>query len=324
MLNKQQIKSIKAIEGWDEFVKIVPPPSQRKGELLAMAKRGEPRPSYKDWLGESLGRYTNKNTSTYDPKFNKEIRRLAPHWFIDKIAEKKKQLIEMAKRGDSRPSDPTSPLKQALSRYTSKNSTAYYPEFDKEIRQLAPQWFIDTTAKKKKQLIAMAKRGEPKPKVIDHLGSALKSYTSPKNNSYNPEFDKEIRRLAPQWFVKTSDEKKKQLLAMAKNGDPRPTVRSHPLGSSLLCYTNKNKGTYDPKFNKEIRRSAPQWFIDKIAEKKKQLIAMAKSGDPKPPFGKHLLGEPLCRYTSKRHCLYDSEFDKEIKKLAPHWFKKAA
>ncbi len=326
MLNKRQIKSIKAIDGWDEFAKEAPSSSRKKRELLALAKRGEPRPVIrKHPLGSALCCYTNKRQKLYDPKFDKEVRKLAPSWFIKTADENKKQLIAMAKIGKSRPGKWKHPLGSALSCYANKHHKLYDPKFDKQIRKLAPQWFVKTSDKHKQQLIAMAKGGEPRPVQNKHpLGSALCRYTNKKKPTYDPKFDKKIRRLTPSWFVHTLSENKKQITAMAKRGEPRPGEKKHPLGSALSCYTNKKKPTYDPKFDKEIRKLAPQWFVKTSLENKKQLIAMAKGGEPRPVQNKHPLGSALYCYTNKNRNTYDAKFDKEIRQLTPNWFKKAA
>ncbi len=329
LLNKRQIRSIKTIDGWDEFVKEAHSSSEKKRELLAMAKRGEPRPVWGiHVLSRPLSRYTNKKNNTYDFKFNKQIRKLAPQWFIDTVAENKKQLIAMAKRGEPRPNGKTHSLGHTLCNYINKHGSTYEPKFDKLIRKLAPHWFVNTADEKKKQLLAMAKKGGSRPIKAKHpLAEMLIVYTNKTKNCYDPKFDKEIRQLAPHWFVSQSDianDKKQQLLEMAKRGEARPSSRSHPLGGVLLHYTGKT-GCYDPKFDKQIRKLAPHWFVDTATENKKQLIAMAKRGQSRPSHKKHPLGPSLSRYTNKTNTTsYDPKFDKAIRELAPQWFVKTA
>ena len=52
---------------------------------------------------------------------------------------------------------------------------------------------------------------------------------------------------------------KKELLRMAKAGEPRPQQRKDKIGSALIRYTCKGHGSYDPNFTKEINKLAPQW-----------------------------------------------------------------
>lgn len=57
---------------------------ENKKQLLEMARKEEPRPrAQKTQLGQALGNYTRKSDSSYNPKFDKEIRELAPHWFVN-------------------------------------------------------------------------------------------------------------------------------------------------------------------------------------------------------------------------------------------------
>jgi hypothetical protein len=55
--------------------------TNKKQELIALAKSGAKRPSQKSPLGGVLSNYTSKSSSSYDPDFDKEIRTLRPDWF---------------------------------------------------------------------------------------------------------------------------------------------------------------------------------------------------------------------------------------------------
>ena len=44
--------------------------------------------------------------------------------------------------------------------------------------------------------------------------------------------------------------------------------------------------------------------------------------DPRPKFMKHPLGVVLNSYSNKSQNSFDPEFAEQIRKLAPHWFKK--
>jgi len=174
-------------------------------------------------------------------------------------------------------------------------------------------------AGKKQQLLAMAKRGEPRPQQKHPLGDVFVNYVRKDSKSYDFEFREAIIKFAPQWFG--SFHHKQQLLEMAKLGEERPN-KQFVLGRVLCHYTIRYSGTYDPSFDKQIRKLAPHWFINKITtvEKKQQLIEMAKRGEKRPSCRKHPLGKVLFHYTNQSAC-YDSVFDKQIRKLAPHWFK---
>jgi len=145
MLKKWQISALESIEGWDEFLNEESSSDKKKKLLLEMARNGEPRPKSKKHPGVALSNYISKSSNAYDSEFDKKIRKLAPHWFVDAVAEKKKLLLEMAKNGEPRPKcvfgQKSNPLGRALRDYISKSSGSYDPTFDKQIRKLAPHWF---------------------------------------------------------------------------------------------------------------------------------------------------------------------------------------
>jgi hypothetical protein len=317
-LSQRDIQLIESIPDWEWEGNAYA--IKNKKQLIEMAKRGEPRPKHP--LARKLSVYICKSATAYDSEFDKEIRKLRPDWFVGIIVENKNKLIEMAKRGEPKPRR-KDPLGRSFKHYTSVGSHArkklskyYDSEFDKELRKLRPDWFVDAT-EYKKQLIEMAKRGEPKPKRGCHaLWCVLSNYIHKTSKSYDPKFNKKIRKLRPDWFVNTAVENRKQLIEMAKRGEPRPAQRS-PLGGPLCEYTNKKKkGSYNSEFDKEIRKLRPDWFVNIATENKKKLIAMAKRGEPRPIKRKHPLGACLSNYLS-----YDSGFNKEIRKLRPDWFK---
>ena len=66
----------------DWFVSQIQIASQKKQELIRMAKNGENRPSYnKTRIGQALSNYTRKSSHVYDAEFDKLMRELRPDWF---------------------------------------------------------------------------------------------------------------------------------------------------------------------------------------------------------------------------------------------------
>jgi hypothetical protein len=253
-----------------------------------------------------------------------------PGWidFVEELsssAENKKLLLEMARNGEPRPSCKLNKLGGCLVEYTNKNKGSYDPEFDKQIRKLRPDWFTNTADKNKEQLLEMARNGKPRPSFKTKLYGRLFGYVNKNNGSYDPEFDKQIRKLRPDWLENTADKNKEQLLEMARNGKPRPN-KPNKLGVVLCSYTNKNSGSYDPEFTAKIRELRLDWFVSKsdIAdEKKERLLEMARNGEPRP--NKHnKLGVALCSYTTSGQSAYDSEFDIKVRNLRPDWFANTA
>jgi hypothetical protein len=243
----------------------IPQTQIKKNKLIEMAKNKSPRPSQKTKEGTALCSYTYKNHKSYCPIFDKTIRKLAPNWFIGKsqIANQKKQyLLNLAKNKSPRPSQKTKEG-TALCSYTYKNHQSYCPIFDKTIRELAPNWFVSRkqiTNHMKQKLIDMANNGEPKPTNKTKEGRALSNYICKGHGSYCPKFEKTIRKEATNWFNKVQI-KKNKLIEMAKKGGPRPSQKTKE-GSALSSYTCKS-GSYCKKFDRKIRKIAPNWFIVK-------------------------------------------------------------
>lgn len=114
---------------------------------------------------------------------------------------------------------------------------------------------------KKEKLLKMAAQGKPRPNAKKHpLGMPLNKYISKSSTCYDSEFDEKIRKLAPSWFVNTAEENKKALLELAKNGQPRPKFKETKLGTVLKFYTTPAASSFDPEFNKKIRKLVPSWF----------------------------------------------------------------
>jgi hypothetical protein len=218
-------------------------------------------------------------------------------------------------------------LGKALVRFITSGSSRD-PNFIKEITKAAPQWFVtrsEIAHQKKLKLMELARQGKPRPNQKTHLGRALCNYTCRKCGSYDPNFTKEIQEAAPKWFASTRDvgkQNKRRLLALAKKGKPRPGQKTQP-GQALCRYTGKTSPSYDPFFDKQIRTKAPLWFVKTSDQKKRQLLEIARKKLPRPN-SKTKLGHSLCHYTSKTSGAYDPVFDKNIRKLAPHWFKKCS
>jgi len=239
---------------------------------------------------------------------------------------KKTQLLEMARNGDKRPSQRTYPLGTALGSYTIKGSEIFDEDFTKQIKEIAPDWFVsrsNTANTKKAQLLEIARNGEPRPHQTKHsLGRSLCSYTTKGRAIFDEDFTKQIKEIAPHWFENTANTKKAQLLEMARNGDKKPHRETVP-GTALHSYTTKGRDTFDEDFTKELKEIAPDWFVSRsntANTKKAQLLEIARNGEPRPHQTKHSLGTALGSYTIKGSEIFDEDFTKQIKEIAPHWF----
>ena len=151
-----------------------------------------PYPSAKSTDPEErcLGEWFSTQRKAYRKgKLSKErIKKLEsemPHWswtpVTDQTNKRKQQLIEIARKGESRPHSKTK-LGQALGDYTCKSKDCYDPEFDNKIRRLAPHWFVDTASENKKQLLEITQKKESRPSQKTKLGRVLSNYTNTYNN----------------------------------------------------------------------------------------------------------------------------------------------
>lgn len=321
---KDEVKNVVHISFWQTDEKS---PKINKSKLIEIAKNGDPRPNQKKHpLGIVLNNYICKNGGSYDPIFDAKIRKLAPHWFANHVKMNKDKIFEMAKNGEPRPNAKNS-LGSVFRNYMNKSNSSYDPIFTEKIRKLAPHWFTNQVELNKLKLVQMAKKGVGRPtKSKSPLGHLLCNYTNQNNQCFDSSFNKTIRELAPSWFVVTKDVNKQKLIDIAKKGENRPNQKKNPLGGLLSSYICKKSLSYDPVFDKKIRKLAPHWFKSKseIASQKKQiLIAMARGGEPRPHSKKHPLGAVFNNYISKGigGC-HDPVFTKKIRKLAPHWFRK--
>lgn len=230
---------------------------------------------------------------------------------------KKEELLAMP-NGSSRPTRNSHPeLAGFLVDATTQGRNGYDAEFDKKIRKKQSHWFISIADIEKRELLSMP-TGCKKPinPMINKIAGSLGRFTSPQSQSYDANFDKEIRVKQPRWFVKIAETKKQQLLSMPR-GCKRPSG-AHPLWSALNEYTNQNRHSYNAEFDKTIKKRQPHWFVTQrqVAAQKRAELLRLKRGSKKP---EHLKGS-LQNYISKTSRCYDSIFDKTIRRRQPHWF----
>jgi hypothetical protein len=130
----------------------------------------------------------------------------------------------------------------------------YFPELGRRL----------SSPERNKQLLAeMAGNGDPRPTQKTRIGRMLSEYTKPSSVMYDAKFHKKMKKLRPDWFwsqTEVANQKKKELLRMAKNGEKRPSYEKTKLGQALSNYTRKSSPAYDAVFDKTIRKLRPDWF----------------------------------------------------------------
>lgn len=327
-LSESRINLLEKIDGWKEFAivsrsEIV---ADNKKTIFDLAKGGAVRPTKgKHPLAGAFNEYISPKSSSYDQAFTLEIQTLRPDWFPSiMVSQKKQQLLQLATDGGDKPPR-GSMLYNCLKKYMNPNSDVYDPEFKSQILLARPDWFVgrkDGSNRKKQELLKLAAEKSGKPSQRTVLGNAFCRYTNPNNGCYDNVFVKKIQKLAPDWLLTITervDENKKELLKAAISGSKKP---KH-LSNRLSFYTTKNSGCYDRKFDKQIRKLRPDWFMTnkaKAGQKKLEILKLASSGSKKP-LQSHYLGNVLNKYTNKNSGCYDPKFDKQIRKLRPDWFK---
>lgn len=240
------------------------PSAHQKQILLEMARSGQAKP-INNPLRKNLRYYTCKSSGRYDPEFTKRIKELNPDWLVPQMILNKRLLIDMAAKGELKPSHKTH-LGQVFRTYTQKSSKIYDPKFTKKIRGLRPDWLetLNELMNKKKQiLIDMATKRGAKPSLKTSMGKFLYICTLKSSVYFDPELTNEIKKLAPNWLTPSRPERtsqtKRLLLDMASKGEQKPSSKTS-LHKALCRYTRKSYNSYDPVFTKQIKKIAPHWF----------------------------------------------------------------
>jgi Uma2 family endonuclease len=230
--------------------------------------------------------------------------------------QRQQELLDMAARGEPRPNKHKDRRGTWLCCYTTPSQSGYDPPFDQKIRKLFPQWFFDSTAEHKRQLLKMMRDGKPKPPKNSTLGQALRSYLRSDRGTFDPEFKKLTAKLSPEHWntVTVKSKEKEELLVIASQGGPKPrkdSVIGRRFRNVAKCKTEANRKLFD-----RICKINPNWLWHDASYYKKLFLEMARRGDPKP-VSNSKLGAKLYRYMDPRYKAFDAKFVKAIKKIAP-------
>ena len=200
--------------------------TNNKKTLMEMAIHGEPKPVGKNRLATAINRYANSNHSVFDSEFYEQIKKIRPDWFVDTAKENKKTILEIAKSNRLKPKS-NEKLYRRMCDYICKTSKSYDASFNIKIRELRPDWFVDTAVENKKQLIILAENSQARPRQRKNkLGERLINYTNKSSSSYDKEFDIKIRELRPDWFI--------------RNWDTRPAINFLPFEEAREFARNLN------------------------------------------------------------------------------------
>jgi len=226
--------------------------------------------------------------------------------------QRKKLLLEMARRGDARPACHT-PLGFALPHYTNPSSSGYDAHFTAELGLLRPSWVWQQRVTKemiKADLLECARKGT-KP-TSKRLCKALYHYMAA-----DALFEAAIISLQPSWARRGKPtERMEELLLRARSGAPKPKY------GTKLWRTWRDLMDRYPAFKAELYAIAPQWsLVGYSAAKKEQFLARARRGEPRPLCRAHNKTElsdarSLKSWVDPRSDYYDAIFAAEITKTA--------
>ena len=191
-----------------------------------------------------------------------------------------------------------------------------------------PREWVNDPRGKKENLITLAQSGGSRPSegknssVLEVSHARMLTKYTTKGRTYDPAFDKKIRRIRPEWFTDSVKLKKEQILELARSVTKRPVAGKHPLAAAFHSYTSEQNLAFDPEFTQELKALTPSWFKKPSQEKKNELIELAKIKGSKKPTQPGTLGKALSRYVNPKCVCFDASFVGELKSLAPHWFHK--
>jgi hypothetical protein len=305
---------------------------QEKQELLKLAQANVQRPSKaKSQYGKWIWRLTSPKSNNYDEAFAQKLKTLVPHWFVfpkreDKIKGKKEKverLLNMAKANEPRPKRGTKE-ERVLRSYCDSKDSAYDPVFLDQLKKINPNWIPASHGEQrdqtKKQLLDLAASGAKKPTYRQsYLAKRFSDFTNRYSRFYDAEFTQVIKNLNPNWFVDPIENAKQLIVQMAQDGKPKPVVKRKTIGWKFHRWTNPKSRWFDRKLYDQLKSIRPDWFLSSSYKKKETLFNLAAQKMPRP---KDSLAHCLNAYTQKSSKCYDQYFTKEIKLLAPHWFRK--
>lgn len=173
---------------------------EKKEALLALAKSGAPKPSFRSVMGKHLSRYIHKSSRQYDPAFHAEIDKLST-WLDDiratrhreeKWREELKEVLNLKDRPahDSREGQ--------LLRFAMKKDD----DFRTWIISKKPEWFpmLAKPELSKEYLLDLARNGGKKPHPHSKAWAYLKACMHPQSEDFDPQFLADIITARADWF----------------------------------------------------------------------------------------------------------------------------
>lgn len=115
----------------------------KKKAIVKFASEGKEKRQLSRDLYSALSHYVSSASKSFDPKFAKQIIKIRPEWFLDRMVTNGvvlRRLIKLAENGSPRP-NPRSSDGHWLTRYTNRANRHFDPRIATVLRKVAPSWF---------------------------------------------------------------------------------------------------------------------------------------------------------------------------------------
>jgi len=118
---------------------------------------------------------------------------------------------------------------------------------------------------RKSLILSLAESGAQKPKTNTSLGGCMLSYIIKSSPVYDKDFHAQLKKIRPDWFLKSVDVNKKMLLNMARSKEHKnKIIEDNVMRRNLSNYTYASSSCYDKEFTEKVRKLAPVWFENRI------------------------------------------------------------
>jgi hypothetical protein len=138
-----------------------------------------------------------------DTAFKRALLQVRPDWNVTRKTHGNKLKAQLRQLATSQATKPSGLLAEAFSRYCTRPSSGMHDvTFTAEMQQLCPEWFTPSATLIKQELLARARRNDPKlqPRGPDsRLYWKLWGYTRVGHKTYDASFAADLFSLRPDW-----------------------------------------------------------------------------------------------------------------------------
>ena len=279
-------------------------------ELIALHNSGSKRPSKHNEATKRLGvlfsSYVSKSGKQSNPVRYARLEKECQRWFVDQVEQTILSLIELYDTGADRPNSASNDpeiarLGRAFNRFTREDERKRKPARYHRLAKKCPKWFIDQTEETILALIALHAAGASRLSVLDkdperkRLARAFSNYISP-GPRHNHERYARLAKECPRWFPSKRgqswlgiqvEDNIRDLIALHATGAGRPSSESKDpetkrLGMLFTSYISKSDKRGNPGRRAHLAQECPRWFVDRVEENIRALIALHVAGVDRP------------------------------------------